>query len=446
MHVDISRASFDPEKHFSGVIPQQGRVTLDADTYEQTQIFQRQLRAVIADLLGPAACPDGFAGFAVTRTSTNDRPDLLLSAGRMYVDGIMVENPATASTYFGQPDGYLDPPNDSLPTDKAFVAYLRVFERAVTALQDPGIREIALGDPGPDTAARAQVVWQVAVLPFDKDPTAKKAADALAAFLADAHKPGGLLAAQAKHPGPANLEPCTVTPDARFRGPENQLYRVEIHTAGVAGTDKTDGATFVWSRDNGSVALAVTHLAGAEVTVADLGRDGKQTVEVDDWVQLVDDASAARAAADTPTPADDLFQVRAVDSDARILTLDRAPTGTTGTDAALHPLVRRWDHQPPKKKDAIPLLENVWIPLEDGVEVRFSAPPGDTAARYRTGDHWLIPARTVPGDVLWPRDAGTPRPLPPHGVDYHYAPLAYVPAGDGEPADLRLTFRPRFGT
>jgi hypothetical protein len=444
VHVDISRASFDPDKHFTGVIPQQGRVTLDADSYEQTQIFQQQLRTVIADLLGAAACPDGFAGFAVTRITTNDRPDLALSAGRMYVDGIMVENPATTTTYFGQPDGHLDPLNEPLPTDKPFVAYLRVFERAVTALQDPDIREIALGDPGPDTAARAQLVWQVAVLPFDNDPGDKKAADALASFLADAHEPRGLLAARARHPGPADLEPCTVAPDARFRGPENQLYRVEIHTAGVAATETATGATFVWSRENGSVALAVTHLAGAEVTVTDLGRDGKQGIEVGDWVQLVDDASAARAATDTAEPADDLFQVRAIDTDARIVTLDRDPGTPTGADPRLHPLLRRWDHRPPPKKDAIELVENVWIPLEDGVEVRFSA-PADTAgpARYRTGDHWLVPARTVPGDVLWPRDAGRPRPLPPHGIDYHYAPLAYVPT-DGNPTDLRVTFRPRF--
>ena len=39
---------------------------------------------------------------------------------------------------------------------------------------------------------------------------------------------------------------------AAYRGVENQLYRVEVHTGGSAAH-----ATFKWSRDNGSVELAV---------------------------------------------------------------------------------------------------------------------------------------------------------------------------------------------
>ncbi len=130
-----------------------------------------------------------------------------------------------------------------------------------------------------------------------------------------------------------------------------------------------------------------------------------------------------------------------------MVTLGREAGTATGTDPRRHPLLRRWDHRPPPKSDAIRLVENIWIPLEDGVEVQFSAPADSpVAARYRTGDQWLIPARTVPGDVIWARDAGLPRAVPPHGIDYHYAPLAYVPTGDGAPTDLRITFPPRFGT
>src|SRR5207247_837956 len=46
--------------------------------------------------------------------------------------------------------------------------YLDVWQRHLTALDDPLIREVALG--GPDTTTRAQVVWQVRVLPV-KTPT-----------------------------------------------------------------------------------------------------------------------------------------------------------------------------------------------------------------------------------------------------------------------------------
>ena len=56
---------------------------------------------------------------------------------------------------------------------------------------------------------------------------------------------------------------------------------------------------------------------------------------------------------------------------------------------------------------------------------------------YRTGDFWLIPARTATGDVLWPRESNAgggsvPAALAPGGVDHRYAPLAYVVVlGDG---------------
>ncbi len=65
---------------------------------------------------------------------------------------------------------------------------------------------------------------------------------------------------------------------------------------------------------------------------------------------------------------------------------------------------------------------------------------------YRTGDYWLIPARTIIGDVLWPQDQhGDPEPLSPHGVKHHYAPLASISFNSGSvtvDADLRYMLPP----
>lgn len=65
----------------------------------------------------------------------------------------------------------------------------------------------------------------------------------------------------------------------------------------------------------------------------------------------------------------------------------------------------------------VPAASEGWIPLEDGVQIRFS----DTGS-YRNGDYWLIPARVL-GGVEWPVSRGE-QVLPPHGVDHHFAPLA----------------------
>ena len=44
MKSDISRNTFDPAKHFSRVIMQQGRVQLDADWNEQADILLHSIR------------------------------------------------------------------------------------------------------------------------------------------------------------------------------------------------------------------------------------------------------------------------------------------------------------------------------------------------------------------------------------------------------------------
>ena len=84
---------------------------------------------------------------------------------------------------------------------------------------------------------------------------------------------------------------------------------------------------------------------------------------------------------------------------------------------------------------ALTLTEGGWLMIEDGISVFFeAAKPGQQ--HYRTGDYWLIPARTAIGDVLWPRRPQSasanrePLSQPPHGVEHHYAPMAIV-AVDG---------------
>jgi hypothetical protein len=83
---------------------------------------------------------------------------------------------------------------------------------------------------------------------------------------------------------------------------------------------------------------------------------------------------------------------------------------------------------------------DVWIDLEDGVQIRFT-----TGGEYRTGDYWLIPARVATGNIEWPQDHKlNPQPLPPHGVEHHYALIGWVERTGGKTnvLDLRCEFRP----
>jgi hypothetical protein len=437
---DFSRVTFAPERHYAAVLLQQGRVQLDADTNEQARILLHLQRTLTADLIGPWGAPRDNAGFAigVQVDQQNDLDDLTVSPGRFYVAGILCENEATdadgeprAVSYFHQPDTHFDPkdPDDRLP-EPPLLVYLRVHERDVTVIEDPSLREVALGDNGPDTAIRAKVVWQVLVtdtVPGTEDPlgdlNAADIRDKWASWQETALGQRPRLRARAKRPPSTDTDPCVTDPEARYRGPENQLYRVEVNTPGPAGS-----ATFKWSRENASVALPIRHLSGKLVEVASLGRDGRLGIERDDFVQLVDDRSALR------WRAHDLVRVKDVDPlELRVELWDAPPAGV-GDVPGLHPLLRRWDHrQRPASAgtgtlagdNALEVVEGTdednWIELEDGVQVQF-APGGN----YRTGDHWLVRASTATGDVEWPRSGDDPAWRRPAGVTLATAPLALI--------------------
>ncbi|WP_199439402.1 DUF6519 domain-containing protein [Umezawaea beigongshangensis] len=457
MQADLSRLVFRPENRFSAVLAQQGRVQLDADANEQVLIALHRDRTTVVDLVGGHGGPAGATGFGIAHTPKGRAPaDLTISPGRYYVDGILVDagvprpgtpvpeetdadEPAAEPsgwTYWNQPDAHRDPEfgdeEHHLP-DVPFLVRLAVTERLVTHVQDPSIRETALGSSLPDTTARVKVTWQVLPLVLEVGPRAGRDA-VLAAFdeWVAASASTARMAARTERPSRVEDDPCVTAPDSRYRGPENQLYRVEVHRGGTVG-DRADRPTLKWSRENASVVFGVASVEGAVVTLADRGRDGKLDLDVGDWVEVLDDAALARG---STAP---LVQVVDVDSGGLLVELSAEPENGGGP----HPFLRRWDHRAPTGRGArklvggaLQLTEGGWLDLEDGVQVWF-AEGGD----YRAGDHWLLPARTLTGDVEWPRDArGRPLLRSPHGVVHHHAPLAWVTASGVQ--DLRNAFAP----
>ncbi|MER6957249.1 MULTISPECIES: DUF6519 domain-containing protein [unclassified Streptomyces] len=438
MHGDFSRVIFDPARRFSAVLSQQGRVQLDADLNEQTAILLHYVRTLAKDLMGSAAYPpesDGLGGFGVDGF---DGDTFSVAPGRMYVDGILCECDGT--DYWDQPDGHLDPDRESdrLPSGP-FLVYLRVWERLVTSWEAPWIREVALGPNGPDTTVRSRVVWQVCVLPLESDssvPDMRSASRFLRDRVRGVFEPRGLLSAATGQVPDEQPHDAPARPDG-YRGPENQLYRVEVHQGGAEGR-----ATYKWSRENGSVMLPVRSVAEGSVELETLGRDDKLGVDTGDVVELLDDASVCRGASDAyDAEAGLLYTVRKVDYAGLRVELDLTPADSRRQRR--RPFLRRWDHgtsgpdgEHTSAGMGLPVEEGSWLPLEDGVQVQFH-PGGGEPRRYRRGDYWLIPARVLTGDVEWPRSRqGEPLRRRPHGVPYHYAPLAYVEPGRGD--DFRL--------
>src|SRR5262245_47321671 len=269
---------------------QQGRVQLDADWNEQADIEAHRHETAALDMVGQCGGARLTAGFALAASPAAlpadqqaaahaNEPlkagDLFISAGRYYVDGILCENERPV-TLGQQPDA----PSLELPASKGtYLFFLDVWQRDLTALDDPEILEVALG--GPDTATRTKTIWQVRwVRVTDSNATC---GSSISAFADETSPSTGLLTARAA-PAPPVDNACMLEPGAGYRRLENQLYRVEIHDSGPLGT-----APFKWSRDNGSVVSSWVSQSGNDLVVSSVGRDDVLGFAVGDYVELIDD-------------------------------------------------------------------------------------------------------------------------------------------------------------
>ena len=460
MNGDLSRVTFDKLNHYTRVVMQQGRVQLDADFNEQTAILLHYLQTLAEDIVGSYGGPKAKLGFKIT-LDTNKA--LSIGAGRYYVNGRLCE--IELDTPFLSQKDLLLPKDFALSKPGKYLAYLDVWERPITPLEAPGIQEVALGKA--DTAARTKLIWQVKLIqPAERnvpgncdnltvEPTGEPPMWARLLREIQPANRGSLKAKAKEEPEAAPAEPCISSPDARFRGVENQLYRVEIHRGGTAEKEK---ATFKWSRDNATVVAAYKRKDGDELVVTGM-RDAQRWFASGDWVELTHDGIELNG-----TPGI-MVQLASVEGETL-----RIKAGTASGEvfepngSVKNPKVRRWNHKEMSKDGdssamdggAMSLIEGRganegWLELEDGIRIQFQPDTAQLPAphQYRNGDYWLIPARVATGDVEWPGDPGAPgvpSAVPPHGIDHRYAPLAVISIGadgrpDGtEPIDLRHAF------
>jgi hypothetical protein len=452
MYGDFSRMTYSRANAYSAVWWQQGRVQLDADPNEQTAILLDWLRTLAIDFIGPFGGHAGNAGFEVKLQGN----DLTFKPGHYYVHGLRCEVPSPPD---GSAPAYRDlvPTADPLPKPP-YVVVLFVWERSVSAVTAPHLLEPALGPYPPDTTVRSQVAWMPMISTLDLPATTgtpiTPTTDLNHEDLSNKYKehndrvnsrpraePGApvrpRLAARVDNQV-VNDEASIVPASAGYLGVENQLYRVEIHRSGAVGQSDLGPPTFKWSRHNGFVEFRITHIqtdntgSGSvnHVTLTSLGRDQSTSLDVGNWVEVIDDTTLPLGQPHR------LLDVRAIDRAKLTVTLG----GEIKTQLGDHPYLRRWDQLATGAEDAdgIAVVEgaegNAWLELEDGVQVAFQA----AGAEYMRGDFWLIPARTATGGLLWP-GGSNPTAVPPHGPDRYLAPLALVTATNTV-EDLRSLF------
>jgi hypothetical protein len=232
MKTQRSRDSFRPDASYSGVYLQQGRMILDADWNELTDIQKSRLVTALRDAVaGGAPRVDGLRLVADPAGSSNIR----IQPGVLYVDGVPARLDGEGLL---EPDQQPDYPIQSSFNAQSLRLYADVWERTVTALERSELMDAALH--GADTATRTRTMLQVKWCADTMDPLD----DAVNPPLGDA--PLTLKLRQITSSGD-QCDPCAsqVSVDERLG---NYLFRVEVHDL--------DGNELIlkWSRDNGAEA------------------------------------------------------------------------------------------------------------------------------------------------------------------------------------------------
>ena len=292
------------------------------------------------------------------------------------------------------------------------MVYIDVWQREVTVLEDPSLREIALG--GPDTTTRIQTAWQVRAL---QDVGDHGCGDDIAAWDDLTAPSAGRLSTSAVAP-PASDDPCIISPSGGYRGLENRLYRVEIHSLGPIGG--VAPAKFKWSRNNATIASSVSAIPSTtQITVQQVGRDQVLRFEIGNFIEITDDFREFQGLTGH------LAQVTAIDEANRIIEFNPAIPGAMNfnpADPTRHTRVRRWDQTLNVDANGLLDVDPGLIEIEDGIQVEFSLNPA--AGNFKVGDFWVFAARTADGSVEELTAA------PPRGILHHFCRLGFIHWGD----------------
>lgn len=421
-------------------------VAYDVDLSAQAFDTYRELRFELA--AGPDQ--EAWIGLVEGLQPAGTDPALWAARGGFHLDGLTLSLDADgAYPAVSLPAGLGELPPAMVDLASGgparFAAYLEGGERHVTAVEDPGLLEQALGGTL-DTATRTAALPQVKLVPADGLDAA--AVEAAFAQVVPSESRLALKAAL----GTQKKDPCALPEAGGYTGDTNRLYWIEVHAGGPLGT-----AVVKWSRENASELFAVleTANAGQLVTLPPGPElfDGDLVEVLHEGLELGDAAPAELAGgAFTPparragrllvvervegtTPATGL-QLRLFEYD---LAGELVATDVAAEEAAAGPeglKLRRWHGR--IETGAPDPNGRFEAALEDGLVVElFTATPG---ASFRAGDSWQLEVRKVV------QNAGGDWREEPHGPERLFAPLALLDfSAPADPLTLVAWLGERFG-
>lgn len=430
MATDVSRVSFDSARKYTRVLSQPGRVMLEAEENEDRYILAEERRHELLDFIGPASTPDD--GYAVASTGPGN---LTIGAGTMYVGGIRVHLDTTVDyaaqsdwlDHDGDPE-WVEPPNVDHRRGVEHVV-LQLTETDVTAVEDPVLREVALG--GPDGAARARILqrfrrftsrarsckgalggavqtWLDDGLVFDQGTAALDSATRL-------------LVTFDVPEGPA--DPCQPSAQGGYLGAQNQAIRVQVVSR---NSDQPDVFDLVWGWDDASMLYRVTADASVNpiLTLQRSPVDEFHRPRASQAVQVLRSAAALEstdgvvegyvAALTGPVQA----LTAPYDPDRKTVQFPASlPATFTDPDSTPQLYLRVWETLVADVRlgDEVPLAGT-------GLKVTLTT---DGADAVHPGDYWIIAVRPATPNAVLPARL-LRQPQPPDGPRMWACPLAVI--------------------
>jgi hypothetical protein len=474
MPSDRSRRTDGLRDSYTGVIAQQGRVTLDRDFNAEHGYLAGRIEVEACDVIGPCGTPDDGFKISLPLTSPPDLPlwsppeplsppvegplDFLISPGTMYVGGqraVFPPHPAghdITYSFYDQPD-WIAPqiPGFStglslLPTQE--LVYLALTEQEISAIEDPELLEVALG--GPDTTQRLRLLRRVARLQVD-------ASDCVTAWDAaiELWREQGLVldpatmrllpetrlqVSFADDGGTPN--PCDPISQNGYLGAENQTIRVQISDSGSTGSPAGD-AKLLWGYDNASFLYRATPVASnpSLLTIAPSPPDSFHIPQAGQVVEIMRTVAVLASEPDMTDPTGQSDIVRCVAEPTGVVRRLTQPYGPASPGDPTSYIVLDEALPPEYLADVTPLFLRVWqseiafdaaggtVLLTDdvtgastGVQVTISAPQGEPLT---SGAFWLLAVRPSTPQAVYPERLLT-APQPPDGPRRWACPLAVI--------------------
>jgi len=442
-----SRDAFEPTKRYAAVGMQLGRVLVDDDFNEAERIRLEEERRVNLDVIGPVGSPDD--GFLITpHALTDGRIDLTIGGGTLYLGGLRLWNPATA-TYAAQPDwlqqAVADRPTLSAGTKD--LVYVEAWQQPVSAVEDGELYEVALG--GPDTSTRLRTMWRVRIAPrltVDDCPSAWTQVttawqtdglgtiDATGERVTDAELTVSYLGG-----GAGDL--CTPAITSGYLGAENQTIRVQL----------VDATHLTWGVDNGApLYRAALDAGGLKLTLASEPRDQAHWPVAGQIIELLPWSAVLSNGEKLAEESGQLLSVTSYNPQTREVGFAGPAVPATfggawkqrpdkdALDDHVYYFVRVWDRgDDPGTVAAIAFVPGTPVTLgTTGLQVKL------TGSARVAGAHWIIAARPkTPAQVVpWELESGRRA----HGTRRWFAPLALIQWKNDGTFELLHDCRPHF--